>query len=464
MKKLIALIAVFCIFAWGLYAQEISEKQDLSIFRANYYGAPVEKQGDSLSIKAQIGKTSVELDLTSSGNMETDRIFRNSIGAVDAGIRQVFQNLGRFNIIAMPQRVSTSNVTDFISAIQDYRQQGVEIPEAVRLGQEAFTESDLNRIINSFIMVVPEVTYYDINIGDVSLYEATIVTSFSIFNVEDYSSIAEFSVESTGYSDDKQEAMRLAVEDISDQLEFEIRSVEQFRLKSAILERRAGRIILEFGRNMGIRVGDEYEVTRIRDLGGKVFNERVGLLRIREVNQEFSIASVMYEKERIVAGDQVKEIPRIGFDVTPYVAAIFNLESRSISSISFGARAAPSRGFYAFRPVAGVEIVLSNASTAGEFIGLPVSVNFGAEYNLFLRRLRLTPHAYLGLVGQIPLQEGDDFALKALKTGLVSGLSYLLPSAADNIELYLEGGYELQFGFESNPVSGISLGAGVRIR
>jgi hypothetical protein len=463
--RAVILCLFFLLLIGGLAAQEFSEKQDLSIFRLNYYGAPPAPVPETIRIRAEIGNASVDIRLQGSGNIETDRIFQETIVGVDAEIRQVFQNLGRFNVITYPQRISTENLDAFLSAIREYREARVEIPEAVRLGREAFTEQDLNRIVDSFIMVVPTVTYYQLNRDDDLNWEARIITNFSIINVQDYRTIAEFSVESSGYDDDPQVSMRSAVDGIAGQLDFEVRSIEEFKIRTAILERTGRQIIVAFGADMGIQVGDEYEVTRPREVAGYTVDRRIALLRIREVSREFSVAQIIYENKRAEIGDQVKEMPRAGLDVSPYVAGLLDLGGSGLESFAIGVKASPNRGVYAFRPLIGAEILFSQTSTSGPLVGLPVSLNIGAEYNIFLGRLRLIPQAYFGLIGQVPLDESEEFSLRSLKTSALIGAAYLLPGGDDSLELYLESGYEIQFGLASSRnVQGFLFGGGVRFR
>jgi hypothetical protein len=122
--RAVILCLFFLLLIGGLAAQEFSEKQDLSIFRLNYYGAPPAPVPETIRIRAEIGNASVDIRLQGSGNIETDRIFQETIVGVDAEIRQVFQNLGRFNVITYPQRISTENLDAFLSAIREYREAG----------------------------------------------------------------------------------------------------------------------------------------------------------------------------------------------------------------------------------------------------------------------------------------------------------------------------------------------------
>jgi hypothetical protein len=465
MKKSLMLCAIFILASSAMSGQEISEKKDLTIFGLNYAGAPPARPAEEVSISATIGKVNVEIEYSANRNSEADRVFQQAIASADSEIRRVFQELGRFNIISMPQKVAEDSTQSFIDALREYREERMEIPPEVRLGREAFTEADLRQIANSFIIVIPKVIFYQLEPDDDGNWEAEIVTNFSITDVENYRSIADFSVESTGYDDNPADAMSSAVGGIADQLSYEIRSIEEFKLRTAILERSGNSLILEFGRNMGIVPGDEFEVTRLMFFAGQAVPRRIGLLRIREVEDRYSVASVIYENERMVPGDQLTEIPRMGLDLVPYVSGVWDISVNGLSSLAAGVKFAPNRGFYAFRPVAGIEVLLSGSSISGDTLGLPVSALFGAEYNLFLGRLRLIPQALIGLIVQIPFDENEDWVFKGIKTSAMVGISYLVPSADDGAEIYLEGGYELQFGLDRGGMTrGVLVTLGGRFR
>src|SRR6056297_2150118 len=108
-------------------AQEVSEKKDIAVFKLSYadYSIP-----------------------------------NGALGLVDQSIQNVFIELGRFNIIGMNYRLQSNDINAFIDKIREMKEADVEIPEEVRLGQETFTEADFNKLVGSFIVVVPVMSYY----------------------------------------------------------------------------------------------------------------------------------------------------------------------------------------------------------------------------------------------------------------------------------------------------------------
>ncbi|HKK65046.1 MAG TPA: hypothetical protein VJ967_04260, partial [Clostridia bacterium] len=131
-------------------AQEVSEKKDIAVFNLSYsdYSIP-----------------------------------SGALGLVDQSIQNVFIDLGRFNVLGMKYRLNSNEIDEFISKIKELKQENVEIPEAVRLGEETFTEADFNKLVGSFIVVVPVVSYYNVyQEGDD--YEAELQTSFTFIKVD----------------------------------------------------------------------------------------------------------------------------------------------------------------------------------------------------------------------------------------------------------------------------------------
>ena len=76
-------------------------------------------------------------------------------------------------------------------------------------------------------------------------------------------------------------------------------------------------IIFELGRNMGIVVGDEYTIVGYRNVAGFQAKDDRGLLVVKEVQDEFSVAHLIYSSGKPQVGDQLQEVPRLGVEITP---------------------------------------------------------------------------------------------------------------------------------------------------
>lgn len=459
------IVWVLAILALGLSlgAQEISEKKDIAIFALNYYGAPVtSKPGGSLTIESNSKTGEFRLRLEGSGSAQTDGIFQQALGSIDAQIRQVFVSLNRFNVIGLPQRLTDADVQSFIDTIRDYKERNVEIPEEVSFGQVAFTEADFNRLVGAFYVVIPSVIRYDqVRESGSKVYETEIVTSFSIIDVESYRTISSFQIETYGSDENASRSMQDAVDSIPLELDFNLRSIQEFRLRTAVIEIAGSDIYIQLGRNLGVMLGEEYRVVRFAERAGFQSERPFALLEIKEVDEEYSIARVIYADQPIVIGDQVVELPRIGFTLEPFFnIGLLNLvHPGEAGIINFGLRTAVNRGFYGFRPTGGLEMIIDPVVEGPPLFGLFL----GGEFNLNLGRLR--PHLAFDIapVMSINFEDiGDDdtpFDLTHLKAAVKGRVAFLV---ADSVEVFAEAG--LNYGIPitvNDAIGGIFVGAGV---
>jgi len=369
MKKKYILMVLLITMIVGLSAQEISEKKDVAIFALNYYDTAIPS---------------------------------GALGVVDSQIQNVFINLGRFNIMGMTYRLGAHDINAFIEEIRKYNETNIEIPDEVKLGQVTFTEADFNRLTGAFITVVPIVTNYYAELRDDGTWEAVINTSFSFINVQTFETFAFINLETSGSGESENEAMRGAADSIAMQLEYEVRSISEFTLKTGIVDvLRGGKILLQFGEDMGLRLGDEFALIRTTTLStGHQFPKEVGLVKITEITPELSYGYVLYAEGKAAIGEQLKEIPRLGTDASLYANMI---STTATTATLIGFRTAISRGFYRFRPVVGFEVPLT--SSTGALWGLPFNSYIGGEMNLYLGRIALRPMAALGIGGIIPITQ-----------------------------------------------------------
>jgi hypothetical protein len=391
------------------FGQTVSQKQDVAVFRLGHYRWDIPD---------------------------------NVLGSIDEEIRGVFVNLGRFNVITLTQRLEQSDLHEFIERLKEYREQRVEIPQQVQMGREFFTQADFDRLVGSFIVVVPTVSHYQLVEDTDGDYRATIRTSFTFIDVQESSTMAQAFVETEGTDAVSDQAVKEALDGIAMRLTFELRKIAAFQIRTGILEVRGSEVILELGRDMGIVPGDEYLILASRVLdSGKTFTTENGLLVIKEVSEEVSVGQLIYARPKPQVGDQLRELPRLGLDTTPYLHAARGLLYDRTSTVLAGARLGISRGFYDFRPFLGVEIpFIANIAAA-----LPLNLYIGGEYNLYLGRLQFVPMAAFGVGGAylwyleyVDIPEEKRFVLTHV--GGLAGLAvnYLLNK---NLRLSLEGGY-----------------------
>lgn len=383
-NKWVGFLLILIFLSQFLFSQEISEKKEIAIFSLSYYKFK-------------------------------DQVPPGALGSIDDQLKSVFINLGRFTINAMTYQLEDTDVNTFINTIMEYKADTVEIPEEVQMGHEFFSAADLERLIGSFIVVIPSVSYFNVDrnrreteTGEtVITYDSEIKTSFTFINVEEGTAFAQFFVETTGYSDDDpKEAIQDAINGIANKMEFELRSIDVFTLKTGVIEVDGGTVYIQFGKDMGVQVGYEFAIEESRVLdAGLAIQKETGLIIIKEVTEKVSIGSIFYGSPEI--GDQLKEVPRMGVDGIPYAHIGMDFEGNFYSF--FGLRAAYTKGFYSFRPIVGLEIPVvfsDNLLTAMGNQGIPYNLYAGGEMNIYMRRLHISPAVGLGFGGVIPTGDG----------------------------------------------------------
>ncbi len=368
-RKITVLFALLCALQLG--AQQVSEKQDLTIFDISFYGPNID---------------------------------RRVVEGVDARIRQVFVNLGRFNVIGLTYRLDSVNVEDFLAKIRAAKESNTYIPIRFQTGEALFTEAEYNKLINSFILVIPQINNFSVERRG-NNFVASVETSFSVIDARTMSAIKEIVIETSGTNRSENEARREAVNAIAPRLQFEIRSIPQFRIRSGILEKTFGQVVFELGRNMGIQVGDEYVVQRKSTVAGFEDVEETGLLIVKDVQERFSRAVVIYGNPEI--GDPIEELPRLGVDIVPYATLGFRslLEAGSLSGdqastqvINLGLKGILTQGVFDVRPTVAFEYTQSDLGFLGFFF-IPFNIWVGAEYTLYLNRITLNPGVSVGATG-----------------------------------------------------------------
>ncbi len=374
-------------------AQQVSQRKDIAVFRLSYY----------------------QWDIPDS-----------VLGGIDEELKGVFVNIGRFNILGMTQRLEPGDLNEFIDRIRQYKQDRTEIPAEVQMGREFFTEADFERLAGSFVVVVPSVASYVLEVKDSGEFHVSVKTSFSFVNVEQGTTFAQAFVETEGTAKSPEGAARGALDGIALQLTYEVRKIPEFQLRTGVLEVHGGEVILELGRDMGIKVGDEYVLVASRVLdSGKTLTSENGLLVIKEVSDEVSVGRVLYARPRPQEGDQLREVPLLGLEATPYLhLASGLLYDRPLTAL-IGIKGSWARGFYGFRPIFGLEVPM----IANILAALPLNLYAGGEYVLYLGRLTVTPSAALGAGGAFLWYAGvpDDqkFALTHLGGQAGLTLAYL---------------------------------------
>lgn len=375
----------YILLAMSLSAQTVSGKKDIAVFKLSH----------SSDVPPEIAA----------------RIDQRIIGVVTS--------FKRFNVIGMQYRLSSSNVASFIDQIKGMKERRLEIPETVLSGEEAFTRTDWERLTGAFLVFAPRITAYDekLIIEEIELDDKIVIKKYWSITIEGALSILDVS----GSAGER--VIPLYVREIStwrsDAIDDTIDSFEsavygavkfepEFALSSGVIavDRNSNEVTIEFGKDIGLKKGDEYLLQKNISVAGKQSLKETGLLIISEVHDTFSIAKVIYADQPIVEGDTVKErlnshVLLQGYaGITVPVTGVMTRNSREYLRVqpTFGIRLAYNAGFhlgilfgyeYAVQQPVGDSAVLNakpmKLTPFGTgYLGIGV-------YNAYVSRFKITP-------------------------------------------------------------------------
>lgn len=360
-SRTLVLASILLLCSSLLTAQaEVSEKQEVAIFALGYYGWNIPLE---------------------------------ALSTIDIDIQRVFIDLGRFTIIGMEQRFASADVNDFIDTLKRSKEANFVLPERFMFGEAFLTDAEFNKLVGAFIIAVPVVTSFNSQWVNNREWKTDIKTNVSFINVADGTLMGVANVETSASSRESQyRSIKNAIDGIPMQLQYEIRSIPAFQLRTQVLGRRGSQVDIQLGRDMGIQPGDEYAVINKVEIGGFVDEQEVGLIVINTVRNNTSTGTLLYSRQSVEAETQLNEIPRLGVEMSFYGHYYQYLlgDNSNDGAVALGFRADMSRGFYSVRPYADIEVLLDSDKL------FPVQTFVGAQFVNHLGRLEVGGRAAVG--------------------------------------------------------------------
>jgi len=425
-RRLVALAAAFCVLSVAAYSQQtrpaatVSEKQDVAVFALGYYGYNIP--------------------------LET-------LATVDAEIQGVFVNLGRFNVFGAAERFKAADVQAFIDTLKRMKENNTPLPDDLKFGDVQMTQALYDKLFGAFVVVIPTIVDFNSQFNSrANQFETTLKTSVAFINVATGSTFGFANITTSGSSRETQyKSIKQAMDGLAPQLTFEIRKIPAFTLNTQVLQVRGGEVKLQLGRDMGVQVGDEFAVIEKSEIAGFSDDREDGLILIKNVGAQISTGTVLYAGKTLGEGAPLREIPRLGADLVPYLRYLSYFEpvNGNSGSVIVGARAVASRFFYNVRPQLGFQMSFDPD------LWLPLAVYGGIEYDIFIRRLTLYGSASFGAATNVVFKLVEDAVEDMTNTedddtffshyGIVAnaGISILITR---DIKIYAEAGMEYWFG------------------
>ena len=407
--KKCGLTVVYLLFAALLFSQTVSSKKDIAVFRlAHSSGVPTE-----------------------------------IAGRIDRQIAAVITSFKRFNVIGMQYRLGTADISSFIDKIKETKENQSEIPETVLSGEAAFTRADWERLTGAFLVFIPHITAYNETLIYEEAFEndkrvikrywdVRIEGSLTIIDVSGATGQRILPLSAERISKRRTEAIDSAIDGLTASVYTAIKFEPEFALTSGILafDPGANTVTIELGKNIGIKVGDEYTLQKPVFIGGRQSLITTGFFIISEVHDFFSIGKVVYATQPIVEGDAVKESPSYGLSIQGYGGITVPLTGVKTAAKdylrvqpTFGIRAVYGAGFH-------LSLLLGYEYAIQQPVGQSAALNakplklssFGMGYigvgvcNLYAARFKITPELHLCFSGTLVSVQNDSLKSETKST------------------------------------------------
>jgi len=294
-------ILLFILSVTPLFSAEVSEQQDIAIFGLTYYSYDVPT---------------------------------NVLGYVDSSINHVFVNLKRFNVLGYGDyRLESKDIDEFVQRIRELQTEKVKDEGTYdeKFGTIVIKGEDFDRIVNSFIVVLPSLSNYNVGIERkevtsgsttyvVSTYVVDIVIDLTFVNVKEGTQEESLRITGSGSDQNIDRAGSEAVDNAISALSYTIKQIDMFKIKSGVIRVRGDRVFFELGSNIGVKSGDEYQVMTKQEIGstGRIAEFPTGLIRVKRVYPDITEAQIVIQREKITEGDQLVEVAKLGMQISFY--------------------------------------------------------------------------------------------------------------------------------------------------
>ena len=390
-------------------------------------------------------------------SLDATRAGSDSAVFADAGgaIRDVLATIGQFQVTTMAYHLSGADLAEFIDALRRETNASAYESAPFRVSGQLFEAADVSRIRVSSLIVAPSVADVKVTREAAGQYACDVITSFAFLALTQPHPLLRISIVTHGMDNDRAAALKEAVEAIPPRLVSVLNQVPYLRPNWGIIEVRDKEVVLELGKDAGIRRGDEFIVLPPDGTGEK------GLLLVRQVDAVSSVATIVYSDSPIRVGDRLLDLARFGTDSTVYIHSILIQPGPAPggSTPLIGLRQGFSRGFYLLRPFVGIEVPF-NLMAAGA-PGVPINLYAGGEYDILMGRLQLVPRAAVGLGAFTGLAGSSPDIVSHVGGSVSMAASYLF---ARDVRGEIETGWLTWTGFSGYSYGGAFLGGGLTFK
>ncbi len=438
MKKIVLLLSsvfLFCLPGF-LFSAEISERQDLAIFGLTYYSYDIP---DSV------------------------------LGYVDSSISHVFINLKRFNVLGYGNyRIESRDIDDFIKRIRET--QAAKAKEAgtydEKFGTVVISGEDFDRIVGSFIVVLPSLSNYSVGIEQtevksgfitrvVDSYMVDIVVDMTFVNVREGTQEESVRITGRGGGVNLDRANKQAVDSAISMLSYRIRQIDAFKIKSGVIRTRGDTLYFELGKNIGVKPGDEYEVMTKQEIGktGRIVELPTGFVRVKKVYPDVTEAKVVFQKEKITEGDQLVEVAALGVQASIH-AGVMKVD---IPDMNYDILLVSDELLPAFTDTYYISLDQRKKDHA-IVVGFRVSKNLGYRYKGIFDGTALLNFPLFAGIGELGASASFNKRRLSFELGAQAGFVYMTTFQMNLYRNGLDNDFSIEgtnFSFDNDPVLSI---------
>ncbi|OHD59941.1 MAG: hypothetical protein A2014_07945 [Spirochaetes bacterium GWF1_49_6] len=411
----------------------------------------------------------------------------------------VFNDLKRFKVIGFQYRMDEASADKFIKKIKELKKEQILNDKNLideDFGVVVIPAVDLEAMTKSFFIAIPIVSGWSVTKVQIEkkskdlkgnttskwvwVYKANVNVSIRLIDadgtlVDKYSKDQSYESE-TG----EQDAYQHAIKDAVWGLTFFLRNMDQFKIKTKVLEVPApGTLYMELGKDMGVLPGYEFIIEKSSALGatGKTIKMESGLVRVESIGADYSIGKVIFGSP--IINDQLVEAPMMGGRLTigGGIGAM-NVAAANIQMVFEDYSPTPdifttniNLVEQSIVPHIGIawesEIgyALLGHAELGLYIGTPLALNLdlGVGYEIYLGPLSIVPSIDLSIIGNytslgtydastsLYLTMNDQDYSNPVNVDLIGATLGAKPKLSINIQfsqgfkLRLFGGYALYF-------------------
>ncbi len=252
----------------------------------------------------------------------------------------LLSGMKRFQVIGYQYHLDNRSADEFIKKIQELKKEAIVTnPQYIDadLGITVIPAAEMQKLVNAFFIFMPSINGYSVEEYQVEVKETRSDGKIVIRLVKEYKVNVNISVKiitaegnllDTYNASSAQtsrtssiDAYQKGVDDAISGLGFFLRNVEEFKIKTQVLEINPKGVYIELGKDLGVRPGYEFAIQKETKILNK-FTEKVntGILRVKEIGEQWSVASTIFGKPEV--GDQLLELPMLGGRFNVFAGAL----------------------------------------------------------------------------------------------------------------------------------------------